>query len=191
MSAQREADWLELLRAACASSTQAAVARRLGYSSTVVNQVLKGTYSGDLQRVKAAVEGALMQAEVDCPVCGSIPRQRCVEHQRAPFRATSPMSVQLYRACRGGCPHSLLPAGAAPAAQPEVARNAGSRGVGSMAVPRRLSVRVTRPSAARDAATDSSAAGATPSPAVTSAAALASAAAASSSRRGVRRRSRP
>lgn len=187
------ADWIELLRAACAASTQAAVARRLGYSSTVVNQVLKGSYTGDLARVKAAVEGALMQAEVDCPVCGSIPRQRCVEHQRAPFRATSPMSVQLYRACRGGCPHSLIPpAGAMPAAQPEVARNTGSEGVGHAAYGR-LSSRATSPSAPRHGATDSSLAGATPSPAALSAAASPCAAAASSSsrsRRGARRRSK-
>lgn len=178
------ADWIELLRAACAASTQAAVARRLGYSATVVNQVLSGRYTGDLTRVKAAVEGALMNAQVECPVCGPIPRQRCIEHQRAPFRATSPMSVQLYRACRGGCPNSLLPAGASssPAAQPAVARNTGSRRRGATSP-----AAVSRPSAARDAASSSLRAGVTPSPAH-SAAARPHAAAASSSTHG---RSRP
>jgi DNA-binding transcriptional regulator YdaS (Cro superfamily) len=105
------APWVEVLRAACAVSTQGSVATRLGYSAAVVNQVLKGTYKGDLQRVQRAVEGALMGSVVDCPIVGQIPRQRCVEHQRAPFRATNPSAVQLYRACRGGCVHSLIKTG--------------------------------------------------------------------------------
>lgn len=100
--------WIETLRQACAGSSQAAVAKRIGYSPTVVNQVLKGGYPGDLQRVQRAVEGALMGITVDCPVIGDMPRQRCIEHQRSPFRATSHMAVQLYDACRGGCPNSLI-----------------------------------------------------------------------------------
>jgi DNA-binding transcriptional regulator YdaS (Cro superfamily) len=103
--------WIEVLRQACAASNQPTVARRLGYSTSVVNQVLKGAYKGDLRRVQRAVEGALMGSTVECPVVGQIPRQRCVEHQRAPFRITSPTAVQLYHACRGGCPNSLIKAG--------------------------------------------------------------------------------
>lgn len=102
------AGWIEVLRQACESSTQGAVAERIGYSTTVVNQVLKGAYKGDLQRVQRAVEGALMGSTVDCPVVGEIPRQKCVEHQRATFRSTNHMAVQLYNACRSGCPNSFL-----------------------------------------------------------------------------------
>lgn len=122
-------DWLDVLRAACAAQSQTQVARLLGYSVTVVNQVLKSTYKGDLSRIQAAVEGALMHAEVECPVAGLIPRQRCIEHQRRPFAPTNPMNVQLYRACRSGCPHSLLSPDPrfAGHAQPEVAPNTGSR----------------------------------------------------------------
>ncbi len=96
MSAQ---DWIEALRTACAASSQPAVAGRIGYSTAVVNAVLKGSYKGDLKRVQQAVEGALMGSTVDCPVLGEIPRQRCVDHQRAPFTATNPMRVQLSRTC--------------------------------------------------------------------------------------------
>ncbi len=102
------AAWMAELRAACEVSTQKAIATRIGYSPTVVNQVLLGKYKGDLLRIKLAVEGALMQREVECPVCGPIPRERCIAHQRRPFTATNPASVQLYRMCRGGCPHSLI-----------------------------------------------------------------------------------
>jgi DNA-binding transcriptional regulator YdaS (Cro superfamily) len=100
---------LEALRQACALSTQSAVAKRIGYSAQVVNQVLKGVYAGDVNRVERAIEGALLNASVECPVVGEIPQQRCVEHQRSPFRATNDAAVQLFHACRGGCPHSLIP----------------------------------------------------------------------------------
>lgn len=94
--------WIEVLQAACKASSQSAVAKRLGYSTTVVNQVLKGSYTGDLQRVQLAVEGALMGATVDCPILGDIPRLACVDHQRhaqGAFVATNPTRVQLRRAC--------------------------------------------------------------------------------------------
>lgn len=100
--------WLQVLRDACTSSTQGAVAQKIGYSAAVVSTVLSGTYRGDLQRVQLAVEGALMAATVDCPVVGDMPQQRCIEHQRTPFRSTNHMVVQIYHACRGGCPHSLV-----------------------------------------------------------------------------------
>lgn len=122
-----QTDWVEILRAACTSGSQREMARKIGYSVTVVSQVLTGTYKGDLVRVKAAVEGVLMQHEVDCPVCGVIPRQRCVEHQRKPFTPTTPMNVALYRACRSHCPNALSSAKTnALAAQPAVAQNTGS-----------------------------------------------------------------
>lgn len=98
--------WIDLLREACAASSQKAVAGRIGYSPATLSQVLSGTYKGDLSRVQAAVEGALMQASVDCPVIGELPRQRCIEHQRAPFAPTNPMRVQLYAACKT-CPHRI------------------------------------------------------------------------------------
>lgn len=96
-----KSEWVRELREACAAkdSSQAAVARRIGYSTTVVNQVLKGTYKGDLTSVQRAVEGALMGATVECPVLGELSRQRCIEYQRAGFRITNPMRVALSRAC--------------------------------------------------------------------------------------------
>ena len=92
-------NWLDELQRAAAAEGQATVAKRIGYSTTVVCQVLRGKYKGDLSRVQRAVEGALMHATVDCPVIGDIPLQRCIEHQRAPKRFTNPMRVQLAHTC--------------------------------------------------------------------------------------------
>lgn len=94
-----EPAWIAALRAACEQSSQAKVGRRLGLSASTINQVLKGTYPSGLDRIRGLVEGELLGATVVCPVLGEIPRNRCLEHQRRPFAATSPMRVQLYHAC--------------------------------------------------------------------------------------------
>lgn len=104
----KEAPWLAELRAACAAASQAEIARRLQRagdgrypSPAVINQALKGSYEGDMSRLQGVVEGVLMQATVDCPVIGEIPRQRCIDHQsrRGKFAATNPLRVALHRAC--------------------------------------------------------------------------------------------
>lgn len=100
-------DWIEALRIACEANTQAAIAERVGYSAAVINQVLKGTYRGDMRRVEDAVRGALMGERVDCPVVGDLPRQRCIEHQRRSFAATNPTRVQMSRTCKS-CEHATV-----------------------------------------------------------------------------------
>lgn len=92
-------DWITVLRECCQASSQAAVAKRIDYSPTVVNQVLKGKYAGDLSAVQKAVEGALMGLSVDCPVIGELSRDRCLTYQRRGFAATNPLRVALARAC--------------------------------------------------------------------------------------------
>ncbi len=94
-------DWIEALRTEAKNTSQASAATRIGYSPAVVNQVLKGTYKGDLTSVEEAVRGAIMGATVECPVIGDIPRNRCIDHQRRSgrFAATNPTRVQLHRAC--------------------------------------------------------------------------------------------
>jgi len=94
-------DWLVVLREACErkGSSQAAVAKKLKYSPAVINQVLKGTYKGDVNSVQRAVEGALMGLTVECPVIGELARNQCLEFQRREFAATNHLRVQLSRAC--------------------------------------------------------------------------------------------
>lgn len=94
-------DWIAALNAEAQRTSQSATATRIGYSPAVVNQVLKGTYKGDLGRVEESVRGAIMGATIDCPVIGEIPRNRCIDHQRrsGSFAATNPLRVQLHRNC--------------------------------------------------------------------------------------------
>jgi hypothetical protein len=108
MSAAKGGAWMERLRGECARTSQAHVARRIGYSATVLHHVLHGTYKGNLSQVQKAVEGALMGATVECPVLGDLPSNRCLTIQAQPFAATNPTRVALYRACRNGCRHSRL-----------------------------------------------------------------------------------
>lgn len=98
---QPEPDWLDVLRAACKARKQHIVAGEIGYSATVVSQVLSGTYKGDLKAVQQKVEGALMGLTVECPVVGELPRNRCLEYQRQGFAATNHLRVQFSRSCPG------------------------------------------------------------------------------------------
>lgn len=101
-------DWVDVLRAECEKSSQSAVSRQLDYSPAVINQVLKGTYKGDVSKVEAAVKGCFMNEIVACPVVGEIATNICLSYQKQPFAAINPLRVQLYKACRAGCPHSRL-----------------------------------------------------------------------------------
>lgn len=101
-------DWISELAAACERLGQKEVAKRIGYSPSVISQVLNNKYPGDLDRVQAQIEGVLMKRVVDCPVLGEITLDVCRGHQKRKFSTTNPMRVQMYRACRNGCPHSTL-----------------------------------------------------------------------------------
>ena len=107
-----EPAWITVLREACEApnSSQSSVSKRLGYSAAVVCAVLKGSYKGDINRVKAAVEGALMGMTVECPVVGELPRDRCLEYQRRDFASTNHLRVQLNKACKT-CPNRVGGAG--------------------------------------------------------------------------------
>lgn len=98
-------DWVRILANHCDRSTQREAAEAIGYSASVVNQVLANTYKGNLSRVQSAVEGAFMGSVVACPVLGELPQQDCLRHQRQPFNPSNPMRVRLYRACHTTCPH--------------------------------------------------------------------------------------
>ena len=103
-----KADWLQVLVSECEATSQAATARRLGVSATTINQVLKDRYPGDMERIESLVQGELMNKTVTCPLMGEMPLKRCMEHQTRPFAPTNPMRVQLYHACRAGCPNSTI-----------------------------------------------------------------------------------
>lgn len=99
-------EWVVALAQAASQSTLKATAFRIGYSAPVVSQVISASYRGSLPQVEDRVRGALMGLTVDCPILGEIGRDRCLDEQRSPFRATSAMRAQLWHACRGGCRHA-------------------------------------------------------------------------------------
>lgn len=108
-------DWVQVLAEQCDLRSQQKVADEIGYSSAVINQVLKHRYTGSLKKVEAAVRGAYLDANVNCPVLGEIGLHRCLQHQRAKFQATNSTRVRLYKACRGiggpRCKHSKIGGG--------------------------------------------------------------------------------
>lgn len=104
-------DWLEALRGRCKELGQRRAAKQIGYSPSVVCQVLGGSYKGDLQAVRRAVEGAFMRGTVDCPALGQeIGSQDCLRFQRQPLAASAPHRVRLFRTCPA-CPHNRTAGG--------------------------------------------------------------------------------
>lgn len=70
-------DWVQLLAVECTRSSQAAVARQIRRSPSLVSAVLRRRYDGDLEAVEDVVRGALERATVDCPALGEIGRHSC------------------------------------------------------------------------------------------------------------------
>lgn len=100
--------WILALAAACdKAGTVRPVAERLGYSHSAVSAAINGSYPGNLEKIRIAVVSCLMGYEVTCPVLGKIQSEKCLGIQRRrALTATDPTAVQLWRACRSGCPNS-------------------------------------------------------------------------------------
>lgn len=96
-------DWLAVLESECKRRSQRAIADELGVSPAMINTALKGTYAGNISRLKRLVEGRYMRKTVICPVLGEISTDKCLWHQEREFAATNPQRVLLYRGCRSGC----------------------------------------------------------------------------------------
>ncbi len=98
--------WLMELQRQCKTKPQTKVARELGYSAAVINQVLKGAYKGNLKNVADAVCSVYLGETVICPVMGELEKHRCKQFQKDTFSATNPIRIRRYRACRSGCINS-------------------------------------------------------------------------------------
>jgi len=85
------------------------VAKRLGVSRTLVSQVCNQKYPGDLVRVQKLVEGVYLARTVMCPILGEIRQDQCLAHQARQPGSSNPLYIQVYKACRSGCPHSQIP----------------------------------------------------------------------------------
>jgi len=100
-------DWIARLAVECNEGTQRRAAERIGYSSGLVSQVLRKTYTGNLEAVESAVRGAWLGSTVQCPVMGTIPTDTCLSWRRKAkiFAATNSHRVRMYRACNA-CPRN-------------------------------------------------------------------------------------
>lgn len=98
-------EWVRSLAAECAASSQNKVAARMGRSASLVSQVLRNKYPGDLAAVEEAFNGAFRAAVVDCPALGPIPPRTCEEWRARGrhFQNTNPTKVRMFRACNH-CP---------------------------------------------------------------------------------------
>ena len=98
-------DWVEALANACAFESQAKAAGRINRSPSVVSQVLRRKYPGDMAGVEDAVRGAWMGAQVTCPALGSIATDVCQKWRTKArtFSNTNAQRVQMFKACQR-CP---------------------------------------------------------------------------------------
>lgn len=97
--------WIMALATACDDHTQTRVAKQLGYSPSVVSQVLSNKYAGDMTRVREAVGAHILKERIPCPAEGTMPRRRCLELQeRAGPPYASGWHARIWRHCQT-CPN--------------------------------------------------------------------------------------
>lgn len=99
-------EWILMLAECCDKQSQSAIAKRLGVSGSMVNQALKNTYAGRLDRLEERVRGELMNETVSCPVLAEITKRRCLDEQNRPHASTNAVRVELRRACPR-CPNRM------------------------------------------------------------------------------------
>ena len=92
-------DWIAALAGACDELSQAKVAFAIGYSPSVVNQVLAGVYAGKTEKVERAVRNIYLPEQVSCPVLGEITTTRCAAAQGQPLSTANPLRIALARKC--------------------------------------------------------------------------------------------
>lgn len=96
-------DWVLCLAAECAGTSQAQTAKRMDRSGSLVNQVLKNKYQGDLKAVEERVKGVFMSGTINCPALGSIRLHQCQDWRKKSkkFVNTNTRRVRMFRACAG------------------------------------------------------------------------------------------
>ncbi|SDF70816.1 hypothetical protein PUH89_12855 [Rhodobacter capsulatus] len=98
-------DWVSLLAAQCAKSSQNKVAKRLNRSAALVSAVLRNRYEGDMGAVEEVVRGVFELATVSCPAQGELQTNICRDFQLAARKYSDINSemIRMYRACNS-CP---------------------------------------------------------------------------------------
>lgn len=97
-------EWVKFLAEACDETSLRKVAGKLDVSPASVSLAISGKRK-NLEFIRCKVEVELMITIVACPVLGVLDVNTCLREQARSFISTNPLRVQLYRACRNGCPH--------------------------------------------------------------------------------------
>lgn len=112
-------EWVEALAVECMSSSQAAVARALDRSPTVISQVLNRRYPAGLDAIEERFLGVYRERRISCPALGEMPIHEC-QDWRAKARAYAsgnPLRVRMFQAC-ARCPRNQPAPAARPASDP-------------------------------------------------------------------------
>lgn len=98
-------DWVGVLAQECDLSSQGQVAKRIGRSPSVVSNVLRAIYPGNMEAVEDIVRGTLMNEEIDCLGLGRINKRNCRNwrNRSRHFANVNSLYVTMYRACNR-CP---------------------------------------------------------------------------------------
>ncbi|MBK5274589.1 MAG: hypothetical protein JJE30_06010 [Desulfuromonadales bacterium] len=85
---------------------QSEVARRIGKSSSAVNQVYHGTYQAEPSVLLRRFEEEFCGTTIKCPEMGEISLKRCSDERGTPLSASSPRRIRMHKACKecGGKP---------------------------------------------------------------------------------------
>ena len=107
----RAPDWVIALadeadRARASGKSQGDLGQRLGLSGSVISAIIGHTYPGRYDAAEAKVRGALMHATVECPVEGTIGRDRCAANQARKPSTANPTLARFPFVCRS-CPNRI------------------------------------------------------------------------------------
>ena len=97
-------DWIRALAESCDNSSLRKTAAKLRASPAIVSLAINNQRE-KLEWIKGKVEAILMVTIITCPVLGVMGINGCLREQAKPFSSANPLRVQLYRACRNGCPY--------------------------------------------------------------------------------------
>ena len=103
-------EFIRALAQRCNEIGQRRVAQAIKYSASVVNQVLRNKYQGDMKKIESAIRGGLLAIKVKCPGVhhAEIPLHDCLSYQKMKLSTASPMRSRIHSACRNGCPNSKI-----------------------------------------------------------------------------------
>ena len=98
-------EWVGVLAQECDLSSQSQVAKRIGRSPSVVSNVLRASYLGNMEAVEDIVRGSLMNEEIECLGLGRVNKRACRDwrSRSRQFENLNSLYVTMFRACNR-CP---------------------------------------------------------------------------------------